>query len=116
MAYGVKINSFDDNIIAAANEGAVAATKIAEVGLYLVDLIPVLKYLPTWFPGTEFHKIAANGRRLSQQTLNYPYDTTVELMVTKHHTFPHSSNILAENRRIRPVIPDSCFGGDRRRN
>lgn len=32
-------------------------------GAYLVDLIPALKYLPEWFPGTSFLQIGKEGRQ-----------------------------------------------------
>lgn len=43
-------------------------------GKWLVDLVPVLRYLPEWFPGAGFHKLAKTWRASLGHLLNDPFD------------------------------------------
>lgn len=47
------------------------------------DSIPILKYLPEWFPGGQFKRIARKGRSLSQAIRNVPFAETKRLMVSE---------------------------------
>ena len=38
-----------------------------------VDIFPILKYLPRWLPGLQFHKIADRGRPLAKSVVTGPY-------------------------------------------
>jgi hypothetical protein len=83
MTYGIKIESFDDGIIKIAVEGVNTVTDLGADGLFLVDLLPILRFVPSWFPGASFHKKAEEGRKISQCTLEMPYQLTIEMMVRK---------------------------------
>ncbi|KAJ7580828.1 cytochrome P450 [Mycena floridula] len=43
-------------------------------GAYLVDLVPILKHLPTWFPGATFHKAGREGYHKIQRLIRRPFD------------------------------------------
>ncbi len=45
----------------------------ARPGQYLVDFIPILKYVPEWFPGAGFKRTAREGWELAQDLQNKPY-------------------------------------------
>ncbi|KAK6969647.1 cytochrome P450 [Favolaschia claudopus] len=47
----------------------------ARPGAYLVDLFPVLKYIPEWLPGASFQKVAREGRELSTKLQTKPFAT-----------------------------------------
>jgi hypothetical protein len=42
-------------------------------GKWLVDVVPVLKYLPEWFPGGGFKKIGRRYRRTTHEVTEKPY-------------------------------------------
>ncbi|KLO11753.1 cytochrome P450 [Schizopora paradoxa] len=48
----------------------------AAPGSFLVNVVPFLKYIPEWFPGAAFQKLAKRGRTFSQAMLNNPHDVT----------------------------------------
>ncbi|KAI0773252.1 cytochrome P450 [Trametes elegans] len=48
-------------------------TKMASPRKYLVDVIPFLRYLPSWFPGTAFHKEATSNQQLIHHFMNDPF-------------------------------------------
>lgn len=69
--------SFDvrpgDAILALA-ERAVDTTKaIIAAGVWLVDVVPILKYIPSWFPGAGFKRIAAKWKTDVNKMFDVPY-------------------------------------------
>jgi len=51
-------------------------------GAFLVDIIPILKYVPEWFPGAKFQKKAAMiCGNTPARIRNVPFAATEKLMV-----------------------------------
>jgi hypothetical protein len=48
-------------------------SKAGFFGMYLVDYLPVLKYVPPWMPGASFKRQAREWRRLSRKMLDSPF-------------------------------------------
>ncbi|KAJ7601420.1 cytochrome P450 [Mycena rosella] len=61
MAYGLDILPHDDPYINAAHAALRVMGEAAVPGRFLIDVIPALKYVPSWFPGASFKRKAANG-------------------------------------------------------
>ncbi|KAF7329552.1 hypothetical protein MKEN_00218100 [Mycena kentingensis (nom. inval.)] len=77
VAYGIKISSKDDpymHLVAKAMEGA-SATGIR--GTYLVDYLPVMKYIPAWVPGFGFQRDAALWRKAAHDLIEKPFAETL---------------------------------------
>ncbi|KAF8169161.1 cytochrome P450 [Mycena galopus ATCC 62051] len=71
-AYGIDVLPNNDPWITLAHK-AVHTLSIAWVpGLYLVDSFPILKHIPTWFPGAGFKRQAREWRKLSQGMRDLP--------------------------------------------
>ncbi|EDR09903.1 uncharacterized protein LACBIDRAFT_189790 [Laccaria bicolor S238N-H82] len=72
ICYGITVLEDNDPYISIAKE---AMEGIAEAGpgAFLVDLLPVLKYVPRWFPGAEFKRKAARWRACLCEMLERPY-------------------------------------------
>lgn len=52
IAYGIKISSVDDPLIALAEASSYSVSQAAVLRVTsLIDAFPVLKYIPKWFPG-----------------------------------------------------------------
>jgi len=73
MAYGHEVEEHDDPFVALAEEGMKAISESFE---NIVNIVPWLKYVPAWVPGTGFQKAAEMGRRLSYNMLYKPYELT----------------------------------------
>ncbi|TFK83325.1 cytochrome P450 [Polyporus arcularius HHB13444] len=71
VTYGHKVDSVDDKYVALAE--AVREYSAQRPGTELVDVFPILKYLPSWFPGAGFQKYAAIGKELSIQMRSAPF-------------------------------------------
>ena len=50
-------------------------------GIYLVDLLPILRYVPSWVPGATFQKKANVCRRLQEDFRQLPYEETIRNIV-----------------------------------
>jgi len=81
MTYSMNVRPYNDPYIAIAEEGIAAGAELAVAGAFLVDIIPILKYVPAWFPGAKFQRKAAMMRTHSEKMRNAPFAATKELMV-----------------------------------
>lgn len=78
----------DKKIIELLEEGVRAVNLTAIPGRYLVDIFPILKYVPSWVPGAGFQKEAIAVRGLAQDVKEVPARIVEESM--KKGTAEHS--------------------------
>ncbi|KAK7685293.1 hypothetical protein QCA50_011656 [Cerrena zonata] len=81
VTYGVDIKTADSEFIANAQHVSDIVNKSMMPGAHLVDLIPILKHLPKWFPFTEFHKIGDHGREIALDFATRPFAYVQRAMV-----------------------------------
>ena len=80
MTYSINVRPYDDPYIKIVEESMGALTEIIP-GAFLVDIIPILKYVPEWFPGAKFQSKAAVMRKYAAEMRNMTFAATEELMV-----------------------------------
>ncbi|KAJ7025140.1 cytochrome P450 [Mycena alexandri] len=73
VSYGIDILPDHDPYIALAQKLMKVAGKVATPGTFLVDSIPLLKYVPAWFPGAGFKRKADEWRDLGRQVQEVPF-------------------------------------------
>ena len=81
MIYSINVQPYNDPYVKIAEEGVRAAGELLIPGAFLVDIIPILKYVPEWFPGAKFHGKAAMMREHAARIRNTTFAATEELMV-----------------------------------
>ena len=81
MTYGINIRPYNDPFIVMAEEALDGTSDILVAGAFLVDILPILKYVPEWFPGAKFQRKAAMMRKDSAKIRNAPFAATKNLMV-----------------------------------
>ena len=81
MIYSINIRPYNDPHIKIAEEAIAAMVELLIPGAFLVDIIPILKYLPEWFPGAKFQSKAAVMREHAKRIRNTTFAATEELMV-----------------------------------
>ena len=59
MTYSINVHPYNDPYIKLAEEAVEAIAVLMVTGAFLVDVIPILKYVPEWFPGANFQSKAA---------------------------------------------------------
>ena len=81
MTYSINVQPYNDPYIKIAQEAVGAAGELLIPGAFLVDIIPILKYVPEWFPGAKFQSKAAVMRKHAAIMRNTTFAATEELMV-----------------------------------
>ena len=81
IGYGIAIQESDDPYISIAEEVMNGITQAGIPGSFWVDLFPVLKYVPSWFPGAGFQKKAARWREAIHIAADKPFGHVQEQLV-----------------------------------
>ena len=81
MTYSIDIDPYNDPYIKIAEEAVAATAELLIPGAFLVDFIPILKYVPEWFPGAKFQSKAAVMRNHAAIIRNMTFAATEKLMV-----------------------------------
>ena len=87
MTYSINVRPYNDPYIKIAEEAMAAIAELLTPGAFLVDIIPMLKYVPEWFPGATFQSKAAIMRKHAAVMRNMTFATTEELMVCDSSPF-----------------------------
>ena len=85
--YSIKVRPSNDPYIKIADEAMSAVAELLIPGSFLVDIIPILKHVPEWFPGAKFHSKAATMRKHAARIRNKTFEATEKLMVCNSSPF-----------------------------
>ncbi|KAI0267111.1 cytochrome P450 [Gloeopeniophorella convolvens] len=118
ITYGRQVREVgSDPIIQLVDAGMKNFFKITKPGAFLVDLIPVLRYLPSWLPGAGFKKTALEMRDVNVSVAEVPFQWTTDEMA-KGTALPslvsHSINggpLSEEDERSLKYAAGSLFAG-----
>jgi len=80
VTYGIDSKSADDPLLKAVTEATFELTAAMIPGKFLVDMIPILRYLPDWFPGTGFKAFAKGIRDKYQMSVDGPMEYVKDAM------------------------------------
>ncbi|TFK66639.1 cytochrome P450 [Pluteus cervinus] len=76
--YGIVIQESNDPYISTAEECLQGLAEAGVAGSFLVDLLPVLKYVPSWVPGAGFQRKATSWKMLNKQLVDKPFNAVKE--------------------------------------
>ncbi|KDQ53918.1 hypothetical protein JAAARDRAFT_416633 [Jaapia argillacea MUCL 33604] len=98
VTYGIKVADKEDKYVTIAEAAIESASRAGVPGAYLVDFFPILKHVPTWFPGAGFKRKAEAWRRLSDEFINGPFEA-VKTTLREHgsDTQPSIASALLRN-------------------
>ncbi|KAJ7917029.1 cytochrome P450 [Mycena leptocephala] len=88
VAYGIDVKPANDPYITQADAALHSLVNAAVPGRFLVDSIPLLKYVPPWFPGAGFKRQANTWRSLARGMVDKPF-TQAKLNIAMGKA-PHS--------------------------
>lgn len=75
MIYGYNVDPVNaDPLATMVSNTTDTISKILVPGTFLVDLIPILKYWPSWMPGGGFKAKALGYKKILDETTDIPYD------------------------------------------
>ena len=81
VAYGIDVQESDDPYILIGKEAMGGIKEAGVPGAFLVDLFPMLKYVPSWIPGASFQKKAAHWREVNKAMTENPFRYVKEQLV-----------------------------------
>ena len=82
IGYGITVQESNDPYVSIAEEAFNGFAEAGVPGAFLVvDLFPILKYVPSWFPGASFQKKAARWREAINTTAENPFRHVQEQLV-----------------------------------
>ncbi|KZP30151.1 cytochrome P450 [Athelia psychrophila] len=74
VSYGFEALSQNDPFIDTADKAFEAVAAVGISGAFLVDAMPFLKHVPSWFPGAGFKQKAKQWKRHADDTVNAPLE------------------------------------------
>jgi hypothetical protein len=84
-AYGLQVKPKDDPFVILSERVNEAVSRVGRAGSYLVDFFPWLRYVPSWFPGTEAKRQSEIDRKyvdeMPRATLKYVKQSMVSSMI-----------------------------------
>jgi hypothetical protein len=89
IAYGIAVQESDDPYISMAEIAFTGASEAAVPGAFLVDLFPILKFVPSWLPGAGFQKKATRVREATNLMAEKPFRYVQEQLVQFHFLRAH---------------------------
>lgn len=73
VVYGITVKDSADPYVSAAEELLEGLTASGVPGAFLVDVLPILKYVPSWVPGAGFQKKATHWKKYIPVVLEKPF-------------------------------------------
>ncbi|KAJ5128334.1 uncharacterized protein N7443_005455 [Penicillium atrosanguineum] len=95
IAYGYRVEPFGrDHLVHLTNEALDEFGQATIPGAWMVDLIPALKYVPSWFPGAGFKRTANLWREHLSGIADRPYDFVKQQIENGKYTPSYLSDML----------------------
>ncbi|EIW55444.1 cytochrome P450 [Trametes versicolor FP-101664 SS1] len=80
VAYGIQISERDDEYMKMVEDGLTAINLLLSPGKYLVEQLPILRFLPKWMPGAQFRRDAADAKVVAYEMRDTPWSRSLEAM------------------------------------
>ena len=81
LTHGYDVQEGDDPVVHTADLSTENFSKGTVPGAFLVDIFPLLRYVPSWVPGAGFHKTAQAWGQVLQDMVEKPFDLAKKRMV-----------------------------------
>lgn len=80
VAYGIRPHSESDQLLVLSESTISKVTEIGVPGTFLVDILPFLKHVPSWFPGAGYKTVIDRLRKQIFEMVNSPIETVKAAM------------------------------------
>ncbi|KDQ14781.1 hypothetical protein BOTBODRAFT_174606 [Botryobasidium botryosum FD-172 SS1] len=72
--YGHKVESAEDEYITVAEEAISSTATLIYPGAVLVDIFPIMRFIPSWFPGATWKRNAKRWRKMVNDMVEQPFE------------------------------------------
>ncbi|TFK75545.1 cytochrome P450 [Pluteus cervinus] len=105
ISHGYRVQESNDPFILLADTATDDFSKIL-TGHFLVNLVPALKYLPDWIPGTGFKQMARSWAATLDDMVELPHAYVKQQMAQGIAEQSLTSRLLEENVDMNPQVED----------
>ena len=81
MSHGYDIREDNDLVVSVVDTATEQFSLATSPGAFLVDVFPVLRYMPSWLPGAGFQRKAIEWKRVIDQMADIPHEFVKARMV-----------------------------------
>ncbi|EKM77557.1 hypothetical protein AGABI1DRAFT_130252 [Agaricus bisporus var. burnettii JB137-S8] len=74
ITYGITVKDKDDEYISCAEEALKGLGEAATPGRFLVDIFPIMKWIPSWIPGAGWKRKAEYWAIINTKIINEPFE------------------------------------------
>lgn len=82
VSYGMTIQETNDPYIFRAQEAIKGFSDAGVAGRYLVNTYPAMKFIPSWFPGANWKRVANHYAELNHLVSVKPFELVKKRMVS----------------------------------
>lgn len=87
VVYGIELNESDARYFDQIEKVAVSGAAILTPGRYLAEVFTFMRYIPAWFPGAGFQRVAAALKRDSRAMKDALFEGALHAVVrSRSHT------------------------------
>ncbi|KAE8386676.1 cytochrome P450 [Aspergillus alliaceus] len=102
LAYGYTIEPHKpDPLVDLADVSMYYFSLVCRYGAWLVDVLPILRHIPAWFPGAEFRRVGQKSKEAFDAFGGKPYNFVKHQMAQGTH-HPSCLSSILESEDIRP--------------
>jgi len=98
ISHGYSVNEHDDPFVDVVEAAVNGFSECLEPGAFLVDMIPLLRYVPDWLPGAGWKAKAKRYRKLLDDMADIPHQLVKDQMVAGTAIPSFTSELLSSNK------------------
>lgn len=105
VTYGLQVSGRDDEYVVLAEATVAIQNAITVPGKYLVEVLPFLRFLPSWLPGAKFRREGKTWMPITRRMRDAPWDFTMKTIVRSKFELPdhHDNHICSSNHKSETV-------------
>lgn len=109
VAYGIKALPTNDPFIDAAERGMDSLAHAMKPGAFLVDTFPILRYIPSWFPGARFQRFAKSSKILADGMVERPFAALKQAIVSSQFLLEMPADYFQAAGSAGPCFSSRCL-------
>ncbi|KZT28053.1 cytochrome P450 [Neolentinus lepideus HHB14362 ss-1] len=101
VTYGYEPQEYDDPLLELNNRAMEQTSIMISLNVFLVDVLPILKHIPAWFPGARFNRIAPEWAKCTSDLQEIPLRYVKDQM-SKGSALPSFTSQFLEGNHVTP--------------
>ena len=95
VTYGYPVQEHNDYLVNIADVSLSNFAQAISPGAFIVDMVPVLQYLPRWFPGmTNYWRTVSSWGENLRLLIEEPFKFTTQRMVSTFTCYDTNSHVM----------------------